>query len=89
MFHNLHRGTPKQLQPPLADFEQRCSPAELAGIKQTMKYSCVGTGEMVSRQLQQFVEATQADEIMIAAPFYDHAARLRSYEITAQHLNMK
>jgi len=86
MFYNLHRGTPKHLQPPKANFEQNCSPAELAGIKQTTRYACIGTGEQIAASLQQFAETTQADEIMIAAPFYDHAARLRSYEIAAQAL---
>jgi luciferase family oxidoreductase group 1 len=88
MFYNLQRGTPKQLQAPVVDFKQSCSAAEFAGIKQTMKYSCVGTGKQVAAALQQFAEVTQADEIMIAAPFYDHAARLRSYEITARHMNI-
>lgn len=89
MFYNLHRGTPKQLQAPQAEFEQSCSAAELAGIKQTMRYSCVGTGQRVAAKLQEFAEATQADEIMIASPFFDHAARLRSYEIAAQALGIE
>lgn len=84
MFFNLHRGTPKQLQAPVRDFEARCSPAELAGIKQAMRYSCVGARETVAAKLREFVAQTQADEVMIAAPMFDHAARLRSYEITAQ-----
>jgi hypothetical protein len=33
--------------------------------------------------LAAFVERTKADELMITAQIFDHAARLRSYEITA------
>ena len=29
------------------------------------------------------MEATRADEIMVTAPIFDHAARKRSYEILA------
>jgi luciferase family oxidoreductase group 1 len=88
MFYNLHRGTPRQLQPPNADFLSTCSAAELAGIHQTMQYCCIGTGAQVADKLHQFAETTQADELMIAAPFYDHAARLRSHELLAQHLGI-
>ena len=34
-------------------------------------------------QLQEFVERTGADEVMITSHIYVHAARLRSYEIVA------
>ena len=36
------------------------------------------------RRLQQFIERTGADEVMVTSQVHDHAARLRSYEITAQ-----
>jgi hypothetical protein len=31
-----------------------------------------------------FIERTGADELMIAGQIFDHTARLRSYEITAE-----
>jgi len=37
----------------------------------------------VQAQLREFVERTGADEVMITSHIYDHAARLRSYEIVA------
>jgi hypothetical protein len=33
--------------------------------------------------LSAFIERTRPDEIIVAAHIYDHAARLRSYEILA------
>ena len=45
--------------------------------------SFVGSRETVARGLNRFVEETAADEVMVAAAIYDHAARLRSYEILA------
>jgi hypothetical protein len=39
---------------------------------------------MVRQGLQAFIDSTRADEIIINSMMYDHAARLRSYEIVAQ-----
>jgi hypothetical protein len=33
--------------------------------------------------LERFVEATKADELMVASALFDHSARLRSYKILA------
>ena len=35
------------------------------------------------RWLESFIDLTQADEIMVTAQIFDHAARLRSMEIVA------
>ena len=43
--------------------------------------SFVGSPETRARGLDGFVERTGADELMVASQIYDHAARLRSYEI--------
>jgi hypothetical protein len=36
--------------------------------------------------LDHFVEETGVDELIVASAIYDHAARLRSYEILAETL---
>jgi hypothetical protein len=38
----------------------------------------------VRRQLQAFAARTGADELMITSQVFDHAARLRSFEIAAE-----
>ena len=47
----------------------------------------VGSRETVRRGLQAFIEETGADELIVASAIYDHAARLRSYEILAEVRN--
>jgi len=37
----------------------------------------------VAAQLKAFIAHTRPDELMITSQIYDHAARLRAYEITA------
>jgi luciferase family oxidoreductase group 1 len=84
MFANLHRGTPRKLQPPEQHFIDGLDAAARTGVQQSMQYACVGTLEEVNKQLGDFIAATGADELLIAAPTYDFKARLRSYEIAAQ-----
>ena len=38
----------------------------------------------VRRGLAEFIHATQVDELMITGQIYDHAARVKSYEITME-----
>jgi alkanesulfonate monooxygenase SsuD/methylene tetrahydromethanopterin reductase-like flavin-dependent oxidoreductase (luciferase family) len=45
--------------------------------------SFVGSPETVRNGLEDFIEETSADELIIASAIYDHSARLRSYEILA------
>jgi alkanesulfonate monooxygenase SsuD/methylene tetrahydromethanopterin reductase-like flavin-dependent oxidoreductase (luciferase family) len=37
----------------------------------------------VAAQMNAFIERTGADELMITSQIFEHAERLRSYEITA------
>ena len=83
-FVNLRRGDPGKLQPPLRSIDDYCTPAEKAGVEHALKYSMVGSRETVRRGLASFIERTGADELMITGQIYDHAARLRSFEIIAE-----
>ena len=82
-FINLRRGTPGKVPPPIEDIESFWSSEEKIGISHALAYSFVGTAETIEPQLREFIAATQAQEVMIAGHFYDHAARLRSLEIAA------
>jgi luciferase family oxidoreductase group 1 len=84
MFLNLIRGRPGKLPPPVDRIEDHCSPAELAAIGQRTRCSAVGSPETVQRRLLELFEETRADEIIATAQIYDHAARLRSFEIAAE-----
>jgi alkanesulfonate monooxygenase SsuD/methylene tetrahydromethanopterin reductase-like flavin-dependent oxidoreductase (luciferase family) len=59
------------------------SEQEKAALQQQLGSSIIGGPEVVKSKLKRFIEATGADEIMIAAHIFDHKARLRSYEIAA------
>ena len=58
-------------------------PAEQHAIEQRTKYTAVGSAETIRRRVEEVVARTQPDEIIALAQIYDHAARLRSFEIAA------
>lgn len=82
-FLALRRGRPGQLPPPVEDIRSVASEMELLGLEQTFRYAAVGAPDTVRRKLGDFLRATGADELMVTAQIFDHAARLRSFEILA------
>src|SRR6267142_2784465 len=82
-FTNAIRGRRSKLQPPLDDIDGYWTPPEKDLVGQMLACSFVGSAETVRRDLGRFIEHTQADELIVAAAIYDHAARLRSYEMLA------
>ena len=80
---NLIRGAPRQLPPPVESMDGHWSPPEQAAIDARMEYAAVGSAETVQRKLEKLIQETAPDEIMLVGQIYDHAARLRSYEIGA------
>jgi luciferase family oxidoreductase group 1 len=83
-FVNLRSGRPTRLQPPLRGYLEALGPQERAMLDAVLSCSAIGSPETVAAQLKAFVAHTRADELMITSQIFDHAARLRSYEITAQ-----
>jgi luciferase family oxidoreductase group 1 len=83
-FVNLRRGQPGQLPPPVEDFDARLTPVDRAMLDGALACTAVGARDTVSRAIDAFVARTGADELIITAQIYDHAARLRSFEIAAQ-----
>jgi luciferase family oxidoreductase group 1 len=82
-FVNLRSGRPAQLPPPVDGYLDRVGPQERALLDNVLACSAIGSPPVVRASLRNFIERTGADELMIASQIYDHAARLRSYEITA------
>ncbi len=82
-FLNLRRGTPGPLPPPRAGVEDELAPFERAMLTQTLAASFVGGPETIRRELEAFVARTGADELILTSQIFDHAARLRSFEIAA------
>ncbi|MHB1175364.1 MAG: LLM class flavin-dependent oxidoreductase [Sulfuriferula sp.] len=82
-FVSLRSGHPKRLPPPENGYMNRIGPPERALLDQVLSCSAIGSSDTVKLKLEAFIEQTGADELMITSQIFDHSARLRSYEITA------
>jgi luciferase family oxidoreductase group 1 len=82
-FVNLRRGHPGPLPPPVDGFVERLTPGDRRLLDDMLSYSVVGSPATVRNGLKAIVARTGADELMLASQIYDHAARLRSYELAA------
>ncbi len=82
-FVNLRTGRPGKLPPPVDGYEESLDERAKATLDHALSCSVVGSPETVKRGLAAFAARTGADEIMVTAQVFDHAARLRSFEITA------
>ncbi len=82
-FTNMIRGTRGKLQPPIEDIDAYWLPAEKAQASSMLARAIVGSPETAGNGVQRLLEETNADELMIVSAIYDHADRLRSYEIFA------
>lgn len=81
---NLRLGRPAKLPPPVDGFEDSLNPIELSMLNEVRACSAIGSFETMQQKLGEFVERTQADEIMLAAHIFDHQARLNSYSMAAE-----
>ncbi len=86
-FLSLVRNTPGKLPPPVDSMEDIATAPEQAHISQMMRCSAVGEVSQVKQQLEKLAESTKADEFIITAQVYDHAARVRSFELAAEAMN--
>jgi luciferase family oxidoreductase group 1 len=82
-FVNLRRGTPGPLPPPNEHAIEQLSAHERWELDQTLSVAVVGSFVTVQNGIEEFVRRTNADELIVVAQIFDHAARLRSYELTA------
>ncbi|MET0385587.1 MAG: LLM class flavin-dependent oxidoreductase [Polyangiales bacterium] len=80
----LRRGRPMQLPPPDATFEERLSPEDRALLGDFQACAVVGSPDSVRKGLAAFAERHRPDELVVTAQVFDHAARVRSLEITAE-----
>jgi len=82
-FTNLFRGAPGKVQPPRDDMEGFWTAGEKAGVLHALRYAVVGGRATARQKLDEFISMTGADEVMLTAQIYEHAARLHSFEIAA------
>ncbi len=84
----LRQGRPVQMSSPQVVADHDFTSPELAFIEQWQRPLVLGEPTAVREQLEELVERYQVDELMITTMVYDHADRLRSYELVAKAWNL-
>ncbi len=82
-FVALRTGQPGKLQPPVAGYADALPPELRAQLGGLLSCSAIGSPPMVRAATEAFVARTGADELMVTSQIFDHAARVRSYDLLA------
>ncbi len=81
-FARLRTGRPGKLPRPTADLSE-VPPEVMAGVRQALSVSAVGSPATVRRQMAALLAEYRPDEVILTGMIHDHAARLRSFELVA------
>ena len=72
------------LPPPKEGYLQSLSQQEMAGLQQFLSCAVIGSPETVRSGLQQLLNATEADELMLVCDVHDPDLRLRALDLAVQ-----
>lgn len=82
-FTNMFRGARGLSKPPIDDIETYWSPTEKAQAMRMLARSTVGSFDTIHTGINQFIEETGVDEVIVVSDIYNHSARLHSYKLIA------
>lgn len=82
-FVNLRRGKLGLVPPPIDDIETYWTPQEKLGVQNSLACAVVGDPAAVERGIADFIARHRPDELMLTANIFEHAKRIRSFEIAA------
>ncbi len=83
-FMNMRRGVNRPFARPVDDLSQICTAADQAMLSHILRYAVVGSTDTVAQKLNQFIQATEADELIVSIPIHNIQARLKSADMLAQ-----
>jgi len=88
-FVRLRSGRPGLYPTPEEAANYDYSPAEQRLLQHRMMTSVIGSPSTVRRQLQELVDRTGVDELMVVTMAHAHADRVRSYELLMDELRAR
>jgi len=81
---NLRSGRPGPLPPPIDDIEAILDGRSRLILESVLSCAIVGSPKTVRDDLDAFIARHRPDEVMVTAQIFDHAARLRSFELLSE-----
>ena len=80
----LMRGQSLMQKPPVESMNGLWLPHEREAVGDFLGLAMIGSPQKVKAKLEVLLEQTQADELIFTCDLYEHADRVRSYELLAQ-----
>jgi alkanesulfonate monooxygenase SsuD/methylene tetrahydromethanopterin reductase-like flavin-dependent oxidoreductase (luciferase family) len=87
-FTDMFRAARNLTQPPIDDIETYWTPQEKTRVSEMLACSIIGSAGTVRKGMQDLVERTGADELMIVSDVFDPVRRLQSFRIIAEVAGM-
>lgn len=87
-FARLREGRPTRFPTPEEAAEHEFTPQQEATVSAVQGSAVIGGPDKVRERLLEFAERTGADELMLTTMVFDHADRLRSYELVAEAMEL-
>lgn len=84
MFMGVITGDRQPMQPPVDDMSSVWSPQQKMLVQQMLACSFIGSKKSVLSDLDNFIEQTGADELMVASYIYNFDERLKSYRLISE-----
>jgi len=84
MFLNLIQNNRQPLQPPVATLEGVMNETEKFHVDQMTACTFIGAKPKLIKDLKEFIDFTQIDELMITSPIYNHTDKLRSITVAVE-----
>jgi alkanesulfonate monooxygenase SsuD/methylene tetrahydromethanopterin reductase-like flavin-dependent oxidoreductase (luciferase family) len=84
LFSTALQANDAPLAPPIANYEQSLDPQRLALLQTFFRHSVVGGPDTVAKGVADFIARYRPDELIATAQIFDHAARLKSFEILSR-----
>jgi luciferase family oxidoreductase group 1 len=85
-FARLRTGRPGKLPTPTRDLSEEIPAPVMAQVQHALSCSATGSAATVRTQLRSLLDSFKPDELIVTGMIHDHAARVRSFEITAEVL---
>lgn len=81
---SLIRGQSMLMRPPVASMQGLWKPHEEQAVYDFLGMALIGSAQTIKQKMQVLLQHTQADELIFTCDVYEHADRLRSFEILAE-----
>ncbi len=81
---SLIRGQSMLMRPPVESMQGLWKPHEEQTVYDFLGMALIGSADTIKQKMQVLLQHTQADELIFTCDLYEHADRLRSFEILAE-----